>query len=142
MLRECLSTVRVAPEAVPSTRVGTEVAVSTPPQLQRNVRARSLAKPRQSSVARSTPYDQKPKAAELKAAMHKEAMRWLFKESYPTQEIPDDDTLKKHWDGSSQSDREACINKVSADYEAKMRVTIVGDEDEETFEDPDAPKVD
>ena len=142
VLRECQSTVRVASDAVPSTRVGTEVAVSTPPKLQRNVRARSPAKPRQSSVARSTPYDQKPKAAELKAAMHKQAMRWLFKESYPTQEIPDDDTLKKHWDGSNQSDREACINKVTEEYEAKRKVTIVDDKDEETFEEPEAPKVD
>ena len=137
VLEECKITGRTN-ESASSTGGGAELVLSTPlPKFQRAPRKLSPARPKQGAAARSTPYEGKPKAAEVQAALQKAAMRLLFKESYPDQEIPNDDTLKKHWEGSSQSDKESCVNKITAEYEAKKRVTIaIGDdgEEQETFE--------
>ena len=99
--------------------------------------AYSPAKKRHSSVARSAPCEQTPKAAEAKAKMLNEAMRQLFRASYPTQELPNEETLKKHWEGSNQSDRESYLIKVTEAFNDKKKVTVVDVEEEpdEVFSD-------
>ena len=99
--------------------------------------AYSPAKKRHSSVARSAPCEQTPKAAEAKAKMLNEAMRQLFRASYPTQELPNEETLKKHWEGSNQSSRESYLIKVTEAFNDKKKVTVVDVEEEpdEVFSD-------
>ena len=138
VLEECKATGRTN-ESASSNGSGADLGwAKVPPKLTRQTRKPSPARPKQGATVRSTPYEGRPKAAELQAALQLAAMRLLFKESFPEQEIPNDETLKKHWEGSSQSDKESCVNKITAEYEAnKKKVTIaIGDdgEEQETFE--------
>ena len=137
VIEECKATGRTN-DSASSNGSGAELGLSkVPPKFTRAPRTLSPARPRQGTTDRSTPYESRPKTAERCQAMQKAAWTLLFKEAYPEQDLPNDDTLKKHWEGAEQSDKESCINRITEEFDARRKVTIaVLDEGEsETFDD-------